>query len=172
MELKSIIVGVVITLLVVGGIGGVVFGVSQMDSNPISQSSDTEQTETPEPVNQSEVPQEVKDSLDQTEDFRVSFSEEYDYSDATIHPRSDGEVVILDYNSTAGNSVKDELQNIALLYAYSTEGKDEMPALVIHTGGVSMTVPADTAIAHGNGNINEEAFLKNVRYDSAQTEDE
>lgn len=163
MDNKSVLVGIVIAFVVVGGIGGVMFGVSQMHNFPLDQN---EQSDSPEPVNQSEVPQEVTDSIEQTEDFRVSFDEEYDYSDASIHPRNDGEVVILNYSSTAGSSIKDELQNIALLYAYSAEGKEEMPALVIHTGGVSMTVPADTAIAHGNGDINEEAYFKNVRYDS------
>jgi len=167
METKSVLVGVIVTLLVVGGIGGGVYGVSQVQSEETNQ---TEQT-TQEPVNQSEVPQSVKDSLNQTKDFRVAFSQEYSYSDATLHPRNDGEAVILNYNTTAGSAVKEEMQNIAILYAHSAEGKEEMPSLIIHTGGVSMTVPAETAIAHGNGEINEEAFLKNVRYDSASPED-
>jgi len=159
MDNKSVIVGIVITLLVVGGIGGVMFGVSQ--------SEETEQTDTPEPVNQSEVPQEVIDSKPGAVAMKEAFTNEYDNH---VSITSDGNLVVR-YSSTAqnGNQLKDEMKQVALLYTDVAAEHPEVGSLTIYANGVILTVPANSAQAHGNGDIDEEAFFKTVRFDSTDS---
>jgi len=158
MNKDAIIVGIILVGLTSISMG--LFAYSLADASTVDEPPiDRDETVTPT--------EEQERAFKQTNEFRTLFIQEHgDEYNATLRPRADGEVVRLDYDSTAGNSVKSEMQNIAILYAQSANGSEDMPALVIHTNGVTMTVPGGTATAHGNGNINEEAYLKNVRYDS------
>jgi hypothetical protein len=58
--------------------------------------------------------------------------------------------------------------SVALLVFVAAE-HPEVGSLTIHANGVILTVPADSAQAHGNGDIDEEAFFETVRFDSTDS---
>lgn len=155
MNTKSVLVGAVIALLVVGGIGGVLYGVTQMDNQPTRQT-----------VDESNVSQRVLDSKPGAGALKESFVNEYQYENS-VRIKQDGNLLLL-YSSSAanGNQLKTEMKQVALLYAEVAANNPEVGALTIRANGVTLTVPADSAIAHGNGDINEEAFFKTIRFDS------
>jgi len=161
MDYKSVGVGVAIAFLAVAAIGGVAFGVMQMGDAPAAQS----QEPASETVNESEVPQQVIDSKPGAVALKENFSAEYEHPN-NVSIKQDGNLV-LQYSSTAqnGNQLKDEMRQVALLYADVAAEHPEAGALTIHANGVVLTVPDDSAQAHGNGNIDEEAFFETVRWD-------
>jgi hypothetical protein len=137
-----------------------VFAFTQIDNSPAPD----QQTEQPT-VNESEVPQQVLDSKPGAVAMKEAFINEYDNQN-NVSIQSDGNLV-LQYSSTAqnGNQLKDEMKQVALLYADVAAENPNTGSLTIYANGVMLTVPADSAQAHGNGNINEEAFFKTVRFD-------
>ena len=160
MDYKSVAVGAMVALLVVGGIGGVIFGVTQMDDSPINQT---------EAVNESEVPQQVIDSKPGAVALKEAFMSEYDNKhNVSIQP--DGNLV-LSYSSEAqnGNQLKSEMRQVALLYTDVAAEHPEAGSLTIYANGAVLTIPVNSAQAHGNGDIDEEAFFKTVRWDSADS---
>jgi uncharacterized iron-regulated membrane protein len=170
MDNKSLLVGVVITTLLFTSIGGVVFGYSQMQ-NANNQAEPTQaatptSTATPEPVDESNVSQDVLDSKPGATALKQNFQSKNQY-ESRVFIQRDGQVV-LSYTSDAsgGTELKSEMKEIALLYADVAADNPNTGALTIRANGVLLTVPADSAIAHGNGDINEEAYFKTVRFDS------
>lgn len=164
MEVKSIAIGVVATLLVVGGIGGMMFGLSQIDESPIDQSE-------PQAVNESTVPTEVSESYPGSKALKSNFSEQYQY-DSRVIIQNDGQVMLY-YTSEAanGNQLKSEMKEIALLYADVAAENPNIGALTIQANGVLLTIPADSAIAHGEGRLDEEAYFETVRFESMEQEE-
>jgi len=159
MDNKSLIIGALIAIVTVVAIGGTVY-VAQDTGNQSSNAS--------EPVNESGVPPAALDSKAGAADLKHQFSSEYSYNNS-IYIQNDGQV-ILSYQSSAqnGNQLKDEMRQVTLLYAQSAANHTNVGALTIQANGVTLTVPADTAIAHGNGDINQEAYFENMMFSTAK----
>jgi len=147
-----------IVLLMVAGIAGVLFNVGQTNDSPINQT-----------VNESEVPSQVTDSKPGAVALKQSFTTEYDYQN-NVSIKNDGNLV-LSYSSNAqnGNQLKSEMKQVALLYADVAAEQPEIGSLTIHSSGVILTVPSSSAQAHGNGDIDEEAFFETVRWDGVDS---
>lgn len=157
LDTKVTLVAVGLILVVSGGIYGLSIAVDEKQQ----QQSDDSQV-----VNESNVPDEVLESKDGATALKESFITNYDYqNNVSIQP--DGQI-ILSYGSDAqnGNQLKDEMKQVALLYSDVAAEHESIGALTIRANGVMLTVPADTAIAHGQGDINEEAYFETVRFDA------
>jgi len=164
METKTAAVGVAAMVLLIAVVGAVGYGIGQSGQVDMNESETT--SEASNVVNESEVNKYVRDSTDGAADLKRAFQSEYQY-DNSVKIKQDGQVM-LTYSSAAqnGNQLKEEMKNVALLYADASSENPNVGALTIQANGAVLTVPADSAIAHGDGRINEEAYFKTVRWDS------
>lgn len=161
-DTKLTLIGAAIILIILGGIFTLFV---------VANDTQTENSTDSQVVNETNVPDEVLESKDGATSLKESFITNYGYqNNVSIQP--DGQV-ILSYSSDAqnGKQLKDEMKDVALLYSDVAAEHQSMGALTIQANGVLLTVPADTAIAHGQGDINEDAYFETVRFDAVQQQE-
>lgn len=180
METKSVLVGVVITLLVVAGIGGTVYVAAQ---NNIIGGNDAPENSTDSPDNSAErtaqtvtkeqAPDAVKDSIAGAKALKANLSESETFADANVSISQEGEVVV-HYTSQADNgpALKEEMGDIAVRYAAVVGTHNETGGLTVAANGVKLMVSSDAAEAHDDGKINREAFEQTFHWSTYETDSE
>lgn len=83
------------------------------------------------------------------------------YEDARVFVQQDGTVGVM-FTPENPNAAKKEMYDVAVTYAGIVEDNPEMGGLTISVDGVVMLVSQDAALAHANGDIDEEAFKETV----------
>lgn len=93
------------------------------------------------------------------------------YENARVFIKQNGEVAVI-HNSTADNgpALKDEMEEIAFHHSDVMAEYNETGGLTVQANGVTMMVPRDTAIAHANGDINDDAYRQTFHYESQEAE--
>jgi hypothetical protein len=165
MDYQSVIVGIIVSAVLFSLVGAGVFLVSQtgQTDSPIEQT-----TATPTPAPATDVPASAAKSKAGAAELKQSFGSEYKY-DSRVFIKDDGQVVLY-YNSTAqsGSQLKEEMRGVALLYADVAANNTDVGSLTVQANGVMLTIPVDSAIAHGDDDINEEAYFETVRWSGAE----
>jgi hypothetical protein len=83
------------------------------------------------------------------------------YEDARVFVQQDGTVGVM-FTPQDSNAAKQEMYEVAVMYAGIVEDNPDMGGLTISVNGVAMLVSQDAALAHANGEIDEEAFKETV----------
>lgn len=168
MDTKSLIIGVVITLLAVGAIGGGVYAVTTMDSTNESTDQPEPATEAPqETVSEDEVPEDVKNSVPAAKELKSSMTEE-GYENTSVSVAQSGEIVVT-FNSDASNGaeIKDDMTDVAYLYSDAVE--NETGGLTVAANGVKLMVSSDAAVAHSEDRLKDDAFEETFHWGSVQS---
>lgn len=154
-------VGVILTIVVVLGITGLVVTLSDTGQYNQTEASQNEQI-----VNESNVPEQVIDSKPGASALKQSMVDN-GYSESKISIQPDGQLIV-QYQSEAqnANQIKDEMSEIAQLYADVAVENQDVGSLNVASKGVILTVPVDSAIAHGDGRLDDEAYSETFYYDS------
>lgn len=156
--------GVIVAIVVVLGITGLAFSLSETGQYNQTDSVNTSQDE--QVVNESNVPQQVLDSKPGATVFKQSLMDS-EYSESNVSIQSDGQLIV-QYQSEAqnANQIKGEMSDIAQLYADTAANNQDVGSLNVVSKGVMLTVPVDSAIAHGEGRLDDEAYSETFYYDS------
>lgn len=157
MERKNLIGIVAIVVFLVIGVGGLAYDASE--NGQINQTVD-------EPVNESTVPQEALNSKKGAGELKAAFEDNYEAENKVIIKRDGNIILMYQSNAQNGNQLKTEIRSIAKMYGQVAAENSEMGSLIIRSNGVLLTVPVDSAIAYGNGDLKEDAFFETTRYDS------
>lgn len=152
-----------LTIAIVGIVAVIILGLVGMASivND-SQQSPTQQSDNV--VNESEIPSQVAESKTGAVALKRALIEDgYTASNVSIQP--DGQLIV-QYRTEAQNSnqIKSEMSEIAHTYADVAVENQEIGSLNVQSTGVILTVPADTAIAHGDGRLDDEAYAETFYY--------
>lgn len=152
-----------LTIAIVGIVAVIILGLVGMASivND-SQQSPTQQSDNV--VNESEIPSQVAESKTGAVALKRALIEDgYTASNVSIQP--DGQLIV-QYRTDAQNSnqIKSEMSEIAHTYADVAVENQEIGSLNVQSTGVILTVPADTAIAHGDGRLDDEAYAETFYY--------
>lgn len=172
MDYKAVGVGVVATLLLVGSIGaGAVFvqsgGFQANDSgHDHSAHSHTEPATTSQPVDENEVPDRVKKSLDGAKLLKQKLGEN-GFENASVQINRRGEVIV-HYTSQAANGpeLKEEMTKVAVLYAEAVGVHNETGGLTVAANGVKLMVSSDAAEAHADGRLKKSAYKQTFHWSS------
>lgn len=124
-----------------------------------------------EPVNESEVPEDVKESIDGAKYLKQSLNEDERFANASVQISQEGEVVVA-YTSQAdsGPALKQEMGEVAILYADAVQSHNSTGGLTVQANGVTLMVSSDAAEAHADGKIDEEAFKETFHWETASQE--
>jgi len=181
MELKSIAVGVVATLLVLSAVGaGAFVAVNGLPSNNQADANEsghdhsshehsTTPTSTAEPVNEDEVPEDVKASLAGAKALKANLSDTDTFENASVSITKQGEVVV-HYNSQASNGqeLKNEMAQVAYHYSDVMGEHNETGGLQVRANGVKLMVSSDAAVAHSNDKLKDNAYEQTFHWGSYQ----
>jgi len=181
MELKSIAVGVVATLLVLSAIGaGAFVAVNGLPSNNQADTSGHDHsshnhgeqtpTSTAETVSEDEVPDDVKASLAGAKALKANLSETDTFENASVSITKQGEVVV-HYNSQASNGqeLKNEMAQVAYHYSDVVGEHNETGGLQVRANGVKLMVSSDAAVAHSNDKLKDNAYEQTFHWGSYQS---
>lgn len=151
-----------LTIAIVGIVAVIILGLVGMASIV----NDSQQS----PVNESEIPSQVAESKTGAVALKRALIEDgYTASNVSIQP--DGQLIV-QYRTDAQNSnqIKSEMSEIAHTYADVAVENQEIGSLNVQSTGVILTVPADTAIAHGDGRLDDEAYAETFYYSTPSQE--
>ena len=168
---KTLIGGVLALLIIVSGsfAAGTMF--TGASSAPVQSNSDTPTT-TEDAQEAENPPAAVNASKPQAEEIYVQ-AVDRGYQNVGVYIQKDGNIVVqYDTQSQSEQQVKNEIQQLALMFA---EIEGEPTSITIVTGNVQAIVPEPSVTAYRNDNLKEEAFKETIAYrnvgDTEQTED-
>jgi len=127
----------------------------------LNNGAEAKPTETQQPLNESEVPQKVKDVKPLAKAFIPEFKKHFD---GKVYISDEGELVI-EYRTNAEKEgeLETEFAQIAKLYAETVmEGEYEPVTLSLIVGKVQGIVPEPALRAYVESDINQEAYLKTI----------
>lgn len=153
-----------LTIAIVGIVAVIILGLVGMASIV----NDSQQS----PVNESEIPSQVAESKTGAVALKRALIEN-EYTASNVLIQRDGQLFV-QYQTDAQNrnQIKSEMSEIAHTYADVAVENQEIGSLNVQSTGVILTVPADTAIAHGDGRLDDEAYGETFYYSTPSKDNE
>lgn len=136
-----------------------------------NQSLASASTETPEPVDESNVSGEALAHKQAAVTLAEELDASYTYSfDVSISKNGNNTVTTVAYSSQRDDpdELKYEMKDMAVTYAEVAADEPHVGSLVLKSDTITLTVPQDVAEVRGNENMTNEEYFKHVRWDSEE----
>lgn len=159
---KAILVSSALLLLIAGVIGAYAMaGGGGVESTPNSTVNET--------VDATEAPQAAQDSYDGAMMMKEELRSTEKFSDAKVFVTKRGEVVVVfESDAQYGPDLKNDMTEVAMVYSDVMAEYPETGGLTVSANGIEMLVSSDTALAHSEDRLEDDAYEKTFVYQTSE----